>query len=108
MGSMENAGSSFNDHVRNEVPSIGKFVKITHKQHADGYLDGHPNSPYWPYLFKQQGFYSVSLTQPQKSFSQMNSWCTKQFGEDHFFCTNFSEFWFETEQDAVWFALNWS
>lgn len=36
----------------------------------------------------------------------MRAWCDEQFGEEHYAWTG-SKFWFETEQDAIMFALRW-
>jgi hypothetical protein len=33
-------------------------------------------------------------------------WCGEQFGPEHFAWTG-SKFWFETESDAIMFALRW-
>ena len=47
------------------------------------------------YRPRQQGDRTVRL-----------AWCQEQFGEEHYAWTG-SNFWFETEKDAIMFALRW-
>jgi len=57
----------------------------------------------WNGLFLLNGYISVELSPRDK---ECYEWCKEQFGSDHFAWTG-SNFWFETEKDAIMFTLRW-
>jgi hypothetical protein len=59
-------------------------------------------------LFVKKGYHSVVLGfDAHRMWPEVHDWCKQNIGEQHYVCTG-SRFWFEREQDAVWFALRWS
>ena len=57
----------------------------------------------WNDLFLLNGYISVDFG-PGNKWGY--SWCCEQFGSEHFAWTG-SNFWFETEKDAIMFTLRW-
>jgi hypothetical protein len=58
----------------------------------------------WNSVLEDQGYYSVKLRYRNQ---ECYAWCDEQFGQEHFVWTG-SNFFFETEQDAIMFTLRWA
>lgn len=54
------------------------------------------------------GYFSRKISQVDpESRQQAGQWCLNQFGINHFIVTDNETFWFDSEQNANWFALRW-
>lgn len=62
----------------------------------------------WNQRFRDAGYYSVEITPSNFEWLSIMDWCEDHVGKGHFAWTDISTFWFESQRDAVWFALNWS
>lgn len=63
----------------------------------------------WNFVLTQAGYVPVSAQLRARREGErlsMIDWCTEQFGIDHYVWTGLN-FWFETEQDAIMFALRY-
>lgn len=71
--------------------------------------DGESTQPFWNLRFQDAGYYGIEPSRESIRYhwQEMHQWCERQFGCEHYAWTG-STFWFETEQDAVLFALRWS
>jgi len=64
----------------------------------------------WQSLFSDAGYTSVFAPNSFKDYHRWNSlltWCNEHIGEDNFTWIN-STFWFESDRDAMQFALRWT
>jgi hypothetical protein len=63
----------------------------------------------WNNRFRDANYYGIvpSRLSTSQSWPEMHSWCEHYFGCDHYANIGYT-FWFESEQDAVWFALRWA
>lgn len=59
----------------------------------------------WADTLRNAGYHSVRISMSR--WTDVHPWCNENFGEEHYTWTGTS-FWFETEQDAILFALKWS
>ncbi len=59
----------------------------------------------WGEVFRRGGYFKVTLR--HHGWSKVHDWCKEYIGEHRYTWTG-SDFWFETEKDAAWFALVWS
>lgn len=63
----------------------------------------------WNIILADRGYVPVPIgVRPRKPGERyaMQVWCDEQLGEEHYAWTG-SNFWFETENDAIMFALRW-
>lgn len=63
----------------------------------------------WNSILADRGYVPVPIgyrVRRQGDRTARLAWCVEQFGEEHYAWTG-SNFWFETESDAVLFALRW-
>lgn len=58
----------------------------------------------WTEVLRSGGYYHV--IPDISNWSEMHTWCNEQFGSDRY-AWNGSNFWFETEKDAMLFLLKW-
>ena len=80
--------------------SIKEYLKKNRNQHL-GALN-------YRTILIRQGYPNVLLgNEGHKNWKEVHRWCKEQYGEDHYTWTG-SRFWFETEQDATWFAMRWA
>lgn len=82
----------FTDHV----------IKMTDKKQLFEPID-------WNAMLADHGYVPVPIgiriRKPDER-NAMRAWCLEQLGEEHFVWTG-SNYWFETESDAIMFALRW-
>ena len=99
--------------------SIREFIVKT-KEHYQQYLQnrsasevlmGKPLEVHWNAEFKKAGYYCVeylmTAIKNEDRWTETHLWCQEHFGKDHYSWTG-HHFWFESERDAVLFALKWS
>lgn len=60
----------------------------------------------WPLTLEQAGYYSHHLCN-LKHWTDIHQWCQEYIGEAHYAWTG-SVFWFERQEDAVFFKLRWA
>ena len=63
----------------------------------------------WNRILADRGYVSVPIgyrVRQQGDRTIRLAWCVEQFGEEHYAWTG-SNFWFETEKDAIMFSLRW-
>lgn len=82
----------FTDHV----------IKMADEKHLFEPVD-------WNAMLADHGYVPVPIgvrvSKPGER-NAMRLWCCEQFGEEHYAWTG-SNYWFETESDAIMFALRW-
>ena len=61
----------------------------------------------WNTRLQQAGYHSIHLNLKYVG-QDIVSWCEKNYGPNNFTWTGNDTFWFNTEKDAVLFALRWS
>lgn len=81
---------------------IKQFIETQEKE-----SNGRNRRQVWNELFQGAGYYSVDVSMMTIDWTGCHAWCQQQYGADHYSWTG-STFWFETEQDALLFALRWS
>ena len=95
--------------------SIKEFIART-KDHYQQYLRnrsasevlmGKPLEVHWDAEFKKGGYHRVVAGRSDDNWTAMHLWCASQFGREHYSWTG-NHFWFESEKDAMLFALKWS
>ena len=63
----------------------------------------------WARRLAEAGYYSVKVGRIfiEHEWQNIHGWCEDQFGENHYVWTG-TTWWFETDRDAVLFALRWA
>lgn len=86
--------------------NIQEFVKQKQGELKREMKKGKINTvPNWQIIFSQGGYYGIELDD-FAAWQQTHKWCKENFGEEHYSWTG-DTFWFETAEDAAWFALRW-
>ena len=83
---------AFTDHV----------IKMADEKHLFEPVD-------WNAMLADHGYVPVPIgvrVRKPGERNAMRAWCLEQLGEEHFVWTG-SNYWFETESDAIMFALRW-
>jgi hypothetical protein len=83
---------AFTDHV----------IKMSDEKHLFEPVD-------WNAMLADHGYVPVPIgvrVRKPGERTDMRAWCNEQFGEEHYVWTG-SNYWFETESDAIMFALRW-
>lgn len=83
---------AFTDHV----------IKMSDEKHLFEPID-------WNTVLADRGYVSVPSVRSSGHYtvrSGMQDWCNEHIGEEHYVWTG-SNYWFETESDAIMFALRW-
>ena len=79
-----------------------QVIKMSDEKHLFEPVD-------WNIMLADYGYVPVPIGIPFRKPGERNAmqaWCCEQFGEEHFVWTG-SKYWFETESDAIMFALRW-
>jgi hypothetical protein len=63
----------------------------------------------WARRLAEAGYFGVKVGghSIEHEWPNIHRWCEDQFGKNHYSWTG-STFWFETDRDAVLFALRWA
>lgn len=86
---------------------IRQFAEAEYKRIHDGYIDNYPLQTDWTKIFTEKGYVYADLLDTKNLYAA-RLWCQKEFGKDHFFIiSNTNRFWFETEQQRLYFILKW-
>lgn len=64
-----------------------------------------PKVPSWNMRFRNAGYYCAELNGVE--WNKCHEWCRENFGARNYAWVG-STFWFESEQDVIWFTLRWS
>jgi hypothetical protein len=88
-------------------------VSSTGKLPVREYSEGLTDFFRWRHRFKEAGYYEVQvpalLVKHGLKYTihpSIKNWCNEQFGSDHYTWI-YDRFYFETEKDAMLFALRW-
>ena len=74
----------------------------------DSNIKGNLPFPNWESRLRDAGYYHAMYTGDGKNlWSDVHRWCEKHVGKKHYAWTGFT-FWFDNEQNAIFFALRWS
>ena len=79
---------------------------ISVRKYIDKYAENHDYTSSHYDIFELVGYIPVSIERNQ-SWGELIDWLLKNIGWENFNITG-TVFWFNTEHDAVMFALRWS
>lgn len=79
------------------------------EEYVDSILDttDDPWSLNWHDMFVAKGYYQVNVNNDTHPLPNLLQWCDENIGIGHY-TWEYTRFWFETEEDAVRFALKFS
>jgi hypothetical protein len=86
--------------------SIHQFMY--HKQVVDEKAAANWATSRWAQEFRAAGYFSACFAPGDIGrWQAAHTWCCEQFGSNHYAWVG-NQFWFESEEHAVLFALKWA
>lgn len=86
------------DNIRDFIDAWGQW---------DGSYHQNLNNPRWSCRFEEAGYYNVEVDFDASTWALMHTWLQEHVGYEHY-AHQGNDFWFDSEQDAILFALKWS
>jgi hypothetical protein len=85
-------------------------AKADHRQYlrnrsAAEVLVGAPEPLDWNVKLEEGGYYSVDLRSAEH-WTDIHQWCRGQYGQENYSWSG-TRFWFQTDREAMLFALRW-
>jgi len=90
--------------------NIREFIDKTKEKHREHLRNHHAlgvtgKTILWSEELAAAGYITVKLTR-SADWPEVHRWCIDNIGEDHYTWSG-TDFWFESEEDAVMFSLRW-
>lgn len=89
------------------VPAnIKDFIAEWERKDAEVW-ESETTTPNWNKRFKDAGYFPAKVTDAYIKWTWMHGWCNRMIGSKHYAWVG-TVFWFEKEEDAIFFILNWA